>query len=409
MKILHTADWHLGKRLDRFSRLPEQHQVLAEICEIADREAVDAVVIAGDIFDTFNPPVEAVELFYRTAKRLADQGRRAVVAIAGNHDSPDRVETADPLARECGIILSGYPHSRVAPFQLSDGISVRESQPGFIAIELPGDLPELRLILTPYANEVRMRTSLGFEDREARLREVLQSHWQELADRYCDTSGINLLVTHLFMVPEGSENEADLIEPDDEKSILHVGGAQAVFTGNIPRQIQYTALGHLHRQIRLQAPGGPAAYSGSPLAYSMSEADQRKHVLIVEAMPGQTAALRAVPLSAGRPLLRARFESVDAAVHWLQAHPDALVEITMATDRYIGGADRQRLGEAHQGIVAIIPEINPEQGDARDGGRRIDLSQSMESLFINYFEYRNGQAPDEGLLKIFREVVAGDE
>ncbi|MCB0293286.1 MAG: exonuclease subunit SbcD, partial [Calditrichaeota bacterium] len=101
MKILHTADWHLGKRLERFSRLEEQREVLEEICGIAEQEAVDAVIIAGDIYDTFNPASEAVELFYKTVKRLADEGRRAVVAIAGNHDSPDRFAAPEPLAREC--------------------------------------------------------------------------------------------------------------------------------------------------------------------------------------------------------------------------------------------------------------------------------------------------------------------
>ncbi|NQX80640.1 MAG: exonuclease subunit SbcD, partial [Flavobacteriaceae bacterium] len=70
MKILHTADWHLGKKLENFSRLEEQHLVLDEICEKAENIEVDVVLIAGDIFDTFNPPTEAVKLFYRTVKRL---------------------------------------------------------------------------------------------------------------------------------------------------------------------------------------------------------------------------------------------------------------------------------------------------------------------------------------------------
>lgn len=101
MKILHTADWHLGKRLDNFNRLEEQIAVLKEICQIADDQAVDAVIIAGDIFDTFNPPVEAIELLYKTLKRLTKKSKRPVIAIAGNHDSPSRIDSPDPLAREC--------------------------------------------------------------------------------------------------------------------------------------------------------------------------------------------------------------------------------------------------------------------------------------------------------------------
>ena len=81
MKILHTADWHLGKKLDRFSRLEEQIEVLEEIIGVADEKAVDLVLIAGDLFDNFNPSVEAIELFYKTLKRLTSHGKRPVIAI----------------------------------------------------------------------------------------------------------------------------------------------------------------------------------------------------------------------------------------------------------------------------------------------------------------------------------------
>ncbi len=126
MKILHTSDWHLGKRLENFSRLEEQQAVLNEICEIADNENVDAVLVAGDLFDTFNPPTEAVDLFYKTLKRLTNGGKRPVIAIAGNHDSPDRIEAPDPLARECGIIFTGYPNSVVPEFELETGLKILE-------------------------------------------------------------------------------------------------------------------------------------------------------------------------------------------------------------------------------------------------------------------------------------------
>ena len=121
MRILHTSDWHLGKRLDDFSRLDEQREVLNEIIEIANEQDVDAVLIAGDLFDTYNPPTEAVDLFYRSLKRLTNNGSRPVIAIAGNHDSPDRIESPDPLARECGIVFIGYPNTVVPPFELESG------------------------------------------------------------------------------------------------------------------------------------------------------------------------------------------------------------------------------------------------------------------------------------------------
>src|SRR5690554_4997021 len=164
MKILHTADWHLGKRLDDFSRLEEQRAVLEEIVDIAEREAVDAVVVAGDLYDSFNPSTEAIELFYKTLKRLADDGKRPVIAIAGNHDSPDRVEAPDPLARECGILFAGYPHSTPVPFTLDSGLRLTKADEGFMELQLPHNDAPLRVLLTPYANEFRLKTYLGHEE-----------------------------------------------------------------------------------------------------------------------------------------------------------------------------------------------------------------------------------------------------
>ena len=173
MKILHTSDWHLGKRLENFSRLEEQQAVMQEICEIADREEADIVVVAGDLFDTFNPPTEAIDLLYKTLKRLTANGYRPVIAIAGNHDSPDRIEAPDPLARECGIIFAGYPNVQVSSFTLETGLKVLKTDEGFLEIALPGSNIPLRILITPYASEYRLRTFLGEENSEDELRALL--------------------------------------------------------------------------------------------------------------------------------------------------------------------------------------------------------------------------------------------
>ena len=407
MKILHTADWHLGKRLERFSRLEEQREVLEEICGIAELEAVDAVIIAGDIYDTFNPASEAVELFYKTVKRLADEGRRAVVAIAGNHDSPDRFAAPEPLARECGIVLSGYPHSVIEPFALKKGIAVTRADAGFLELKLPAAKAPLRLLLTPYANEKRLKTCLGFEDSEEEMRALLQAHWQRLAKKYCNKKGVNLLAAHLFMIRKGQQPPE---EPEDEKPILHVGGAQAVYSENLPKQIQYAALGHLHRKHLVSSKPCPVLYSSSPLAYSMSEADQDKYVIIVEAEPGQPAAYREVPLKSGKRLLRERFETVDAAVAWLEAHPRSLVELTLATDDFLTAEERRRLYSAHEGIVAIIPVVKSAPDATGESRREINLDQSMEVLFRDYFRYRHqDQEPPDDLMALFREILSAEE
>ncbi len=406
MKILHTADWHLGKKLDNISRLDEQKAVLEEICLLADEHQVDAILIAGDLFDNFNPSAEATELLYSTLHRLSNNGTRAVVAIAGNHDSPERIEVPDALARACGIIFVGYPNTQPKPFETQGGIKVTQTDCGFIALALPQTSTPLRLILTPYANEIRLKSYLGIADTEASLREHLQQHWQKLADKYFDDKGVNILMTHLFMMQKDGEQPE---EPDDEKPILHIGGASAVYSENIPSQTQYVALGHLHRHQTIDLQPCPMIYASSPLAYSFSEANQTKYVVLLEAQANQPIIYKALPLSAGKRLLRAKFEAVDDALAWLEAHQDAIVQITMVTEQYLEAADKKRLMEAHPAMMPIIPEVkNNSTQQGLQGIVSLD-GKSLEELFIEYFRSSKegkGQNPSATLLNLFKEVTS---
>jgi len=406
MRILHTSDWHLGKHLNNFSRHPEQEEVLNEICKIADKEDVNAVIIAGDLFDTFNPPIESTELFYKTLKRLSNNGKRAVIAIAGNHDSPDRIEAPDPLARECGIIFAGYPNSIITPFELETGLKVTHSQEGFISLMLPGIAEPLRILMTPYANEFRLKTFLGSEDSEAELRTVLQEKWHQLVDLHCDTNGINILLTHLMFMNKGEELPE---EPDDEKPILHVGGAQIIYSENIPKQIQYTALGHLHRKQRVSSDAGPVFYSGSPLSYSFSEANQKKYVLVAEIEAGTSSIIKEIELTKGKKLLRKRAETIEEAINWLIESPDSLVELTMATDTYLTAEERKQLYGVHEGIVSLIPDVKNQNEWNNSLNHNIDLNKGIEELVGEYFKHAKGQEPNENILKLFKEVLSEED
>lgn len=406
MKILHTADWHLGKRLSTFSRLEEQREVLEEICEIAEREAVDVVIVAGDLFDNFNPSSEATELLYSTLHRLSDNGSRSIVAIAGNHDSPERVEVPDALARACGIIFTGYPNTEIKTFRTQAGLEVIKTDKGFAELMLPSCSFPLRLILTPYANELRLKKDLGVEDSEDALRIHLQNHWQELADKYFDNQGVNILVTHLFFMKKGGEMTE---EPEDEKPI-NVGGASAIFSENVPLQTQYVALGHLHRFQTIDKYPCPMVYSSSPLAYSFAEENQTKYVILLNAEPDKIIDYQPIALIKGKKLLRAKFDNIDAAVAWLEVNTDALVEITIVSESYLEMTDKRRLQEAHSGLIQIVPEIKSQREGVAEG-TKIDLSMGMEELFIAYFKKHNegkGQNPSEGLLSIYKEVLGED-
>lgn len=402
MKILHTADWHLGKMLEAHSRLEEQSQVLEQICTIADEQQVDAIIVAGDIFDTFNPSIEASELLFRTLYRLSHNGTRAVIAIAGNHDSPDRIDMPDALARVCGILFTGAPIPTIQPIQTVGGISTLQTDKGFVELKLPNSPYPLRLILTPFCNELRLKKYLGNEDKEASMRSLLATHWAALADKYCDDKGVNILVSHLYMMQEGGTPPQ---EPEDGEKLIMVGGAQAIYTQQIPPQIQYTALGHLHRYQNVGAGNQLVVYSGSPLAYSFAEANQPKYVAILHATPNAPIEIEKISLLEGKKLLRQRFESIDEAIVWLENHQDAWVQVTIATEKYLSSAETNRLRQAHKGIVYIIPELIGNTTSNQSSAAINIAEQSIETLFEQFFTHKKGTPPNDELKSLFTEIL----
>lgn len=403
IKILHTADWHLGKRLQEYSRIEEQKLVLAEICEIADRENVDLVLLAGDIFDSFNPSHEAVELLYKTLHKLSKNGERPIVAISGNHDSNQFIEAPDPLARELGIFFYSSFQTILPLRKLDSGIEITASDSGFMEMRLPRfDFP-IRILLAPYANEVSLKTYLGEDDREAEFRNILTDKWTKLAEANCDTSGVNLLIGHFYFAKEGEPLEA---EPESERPILHVGGTQALFTSSIPSQIQYAALGHLHRYHAVSKSPQPAVYASSPLAYSFSEADQQKQVVLIEAEPGTPVTYSTISLTSGRPLYRMKFDNLPETLKWLEENPYCFVELTFVADTSIEASTRKAIMKAHDGIVNLIPQLKDRGGSESSALKVEDLGKDMTSLFSLFYQSEKGEQPNAEILALFHEVIS---
>ncbi len=399
MRILHTADWHLGKRLDRFSRLEEQVLLMDEIVQIADEQNVDLVLIAGDLFDNFNPGVDAVELFYKTLKRLSLNGKRPVIAIAGNHDSPNLINAPDPLARECGIILIGHPKTKINPFETAY-FRISKSEEGFVELILKNSETPIRILHTPYANEIRLKEYFG-ENKEEEINKVLAEKWKQLADQFCDENGINILTAHLYMNKKGA---GILEEPEGEKPIK-IGNADLIFSDIIPDQIQYTALGHLHGFQNIGTPEKPVIYSSSPLCYSFSEAGQKKYISVVNAERGKNVSFEKVQLKNGKSLVRKTFDSIDKAVSWLAENQNTFVELTMESPTFLTADERKLLYQAHHGIVYLIPKIKNHEFN-ENAVHEINLNQNIESLFQEYFKSKNGgQEANEDLMNLFNEIL----
>ncbi|NIF07017.1 exonuclease subunit SbcD [Chryseobacterium sp. Tr-659] len=399
MKILHTADWHLGKRLDRFSRMEEQIMVMEEIIGIADEVQADLILVAGDLFDNFNPGVEAVELFYKTLKRLSLNGKRPVIAISGNHDSPNMINAPDPLARECGIILIGHPKAEITPFG-TEYFKILNSKEGFIELKIENiDFP-VRILHTPYANEIRLKEYFG-ENKEEEINKVLSGTWKNLADQFCDEQGVNLLTAHLYMNKRGNEI---LEEPEGEKPIK-IGNADLIFSDIIPDQIQYTALGHLHSFQNIGTKDKPVVYSSSPLCYSFSEAGQTKYVSILDAEPGKRVSYEKKALQSGRVLVRKTFASVESAVQWLNENPNTFIELTLESETFLTADERRLIYQSHDGIVHLIPKVRSKESTEQQS-QEINLNQNIEVLFKDYFKSKNGgQEANEELMNLFNEIL----
>ena len=398
MKILHTADWHLGKRLDRFSRLEEQVLVMNEIVEIADEQKVDMVLIAGDLFDNFNPSVEATELFYKTLKQLSLNGKRPVIAISGNHDSPNFIDAPNPLARECGIILIGHPNAKINDFEL-EHFKIANSKEGFLELQIKNQDFPIRILHTPYANEIRLKEYFG-ENKEDELNKILAENWKNLADEFCDENGVNLLMAHLYMNKKGAPI---LEEPEGEKPIK-IGNADLIFSDSIPGQIQYTALGHLHAFNNIGTIEKPVVYSSSPLCYSFSEAGQTKYISLIEAIPNQEVSFEKIALKNGKSLVRKTFDSVEKTVNWLMENQNSFVEITLESETFLKAEERKQIYQSHPGIVHLIPKIK-NQEIFENQVQEINLNQDILPLFRDYFKSKNaGQKPNEDLINLFNEI-----
>lgn len=407
MRILHTADWHLGRRLEGRSRHEEQERVLDEICHIVDDGAIDAVIVAGDVFDAYNPPAESEALFYRTMTRLSNGGRRAVVVIAGNHDSPDRLIASDPYARALGITTIGYPKDIPALYDGgSDQVACIESAPSFIRLRLPRSNQLLGVLALPYPSESRLRELLTVDVENEEQATIDYNHrvrtFLDDCSRRFQPDQVNIITSHLFVA--GGE------ECESERQI-QVGGLYTIDPFSFPSSASYVALGHLHRAQTFQGREGiPVRYSGSILQYSFSEAEQQKSVTILE--QGDTGFTHTtIPLREGRTLRRWIIEGgLPELEHRLaETGPDDLLSITVTLDEPPAPDYMSNLRRAHHGIVLCNTRYHRLAGE--NGELVVDIEAlPLDEQFRRFVAARFNEPCSNEVLKLFLELAAtGDE
>ena len=383
MNILHTSDLHLGKRLFDRERLSEQEEVLSEIAEICEKENVSLVLIAGDVFDTFLPPSEAEELFFRAVKKLAGD-RRAVVIVSGNHDDGVRLAAGAPLAEEEGIYLFGN-RPRVFPTGGSRPVHAAEAGEYYVVIEdETGDKVYINAL--PYPNEARFKEGKSEETFSEKM-----ERWIARGDEGYRGDMPHILLSHLFVAGgKVSESERD----------IDLGGARAVPVRLLPQE-GYVALGHLHRPQQI----GNARYSGSVLQYSFDEANTEKSVLLFSTEGKGFSAVRTIPLHAGRRLVRLECDSVASALGLLPKYENCYIELTIHLSGPLTAGETKSLRDASEGLVSIIPRVHSEEKIAVE--RRALLKR--EELFSLYYRSVYGEEPNGELTRAFLSLLREEE
>jgi exonuclease SbcD len=375
MKILHTGDWHVGKVLRGLARLDEQRAVLGEIVEVARREQPDLVAIAGDVFESAAPPPDAQALAWKTVLDLRATGAHVVV-IAGNHDPADSFDALRPVFAGSDITVVGRP---------------RRPEDGGV-VELTTRTGERCVVgLLPFVSQrgvvkAAELFALDLSDLAAVYATRLTRLIEALADRF-RSDAVNLLVVH-GTVRGGKHGGGER----DAQTVFDY-----TFPGNaFPASVSYVALGHLHRRQELPAPC-PVWYSGSPFGVDFGEESDTKGVLLVEALVGRPAQVRAVPLASARRLRTVR-GTVGALVAEGATYGDDLLRVVVTEPARAGLVEEVRVALPNALEVRVERRDEPATASAARGvGQR-----SARELFAAYCDEQN--IADERLVRLFDEL-----
>jgi len=378
MKILHTADWHVGKVLKNQPRFDEQRAVLRDLVRVANDEDVDLVIVAGDLFETAAPNPAAQGLVMQTLMALRAEGRHVVV-LAGNHDNPRLVQDVyRPVLGELGLHVIGTPQRPD-----NGGTVTLDTRSGERAVVAA--LPFLSHRHAVRAAEVLLHDpSKHNQDYANRVRAIVDTLCAGFTG---DT--VNLVTTHATLL--GGRWGGG------ERSVQTLLGYE-VPPDTFPASTHYAALGHLHR---FQEIGGPCpiAYSGSPLALDFGEEDNQSVAVIVHVTPDSRAKIRPVPLTGGRALATLR-GTLDEVVAAGEEAGDAFLRVILTQRASAGLADLVREKLPNTLDVQIDEKFRASTGA---GVVRSRIGRAPTDLFADFLSEREIEDPRLGAM--FAELL----
>lgn len=380
MKLLHTSDWHLGRAFHRVNMLGAQAEFIGHLVTTVREREVDAVVVSGDVYDRAVPPLAAVELYDDALHRLAELDVPTVM-ISGNHDSARRLGVGAGLIGRAGIHLRTAPSAAGTPVMLTDS---------------HGDVAFYGL---PYLEPALVKDEFGVDKagHEAVLAAAMDRVRADLATRADGTRSV--VLAHAF-VTGGA--------PSDSERDISVGGVSAVPAG-VFDGVDYVALGHLHGSQTITE---RVRYSGSPLAYSFSEADHRKSMWLVDLGADGSIEAERVDCPVPRRLarIRGRLEEL-LADPGPARHEDAWVEATL-TDPVRPAEPMARLCERFPHTLSLVFDPDRDEDESEVSYARRLAGRSDQQIAEDFVAHVRGAGPDaheQGVLRDAFDVVRADE
>jgi exonuclease SbcD len=373
MRILHTSDWHLGRSFHREGMLAHQAAHVDHLLAVVESEKVDLVVVSGDVYDRALPHVDAVRLADETLARLA-ASRARVVLTSGNHDSAQRLGFSSRLIDAAGVFIRTDASSVGTPVVLED-------EHGPVAVHG-----------IPYLDPDAVREPWGLPGRshEAALTEAMRRIRVDLAGRSKATRSV--VLAHAFVAGA---------EPSDSERDISVGGVSLVPT-SVFDDIDYVALGHLHGRHTLT---DSIRYSGSPLAYSFSEATQRKGSWLVDLGPDGTTACEFLEAPVPRPLARLRGTIAELlADPRLAVHEQSWIQVTLTDDsRPVQAMDRLRARFPH----TLVLGFEPRAGDPASVPTARLQGRSDHQIALDFVAEMRGAAATSDEATLLRDAFDG--
>ncbi|MBR0150313.1 MAG: exonuclease SbcCD subunit D C-terminal domain-containing protein [Synergistaceae bacterium] len=333
MRILHTSDWHIGKKLMEHERLDEFRKFFAWLEDVIQRKNIDALVVAGDIFDNGKPSTDSQEIYYTFLGRVAGKSCRHIIITSGNHDSPQFIDAPSEIMSRCDIHVIG-----------------RASDDEIITLRDSNGSPEMIVCAVPFLHDSDIRTAKAedkFQDIERQIKAGIANHYAEIFTRAREIRGgydIPIIAMgHLFL-------EAGKTYGEEGERNAYLGTAIKLGSDIFPEDIAYTALGHLHSPQNVGREN--IRYSGSPITLSFGEWDSQKgqkSVSVVDFDGRNFAGVKeiAVPVSQKMARVAGDTAGIETEIRRLvEADESVWIEVT-----YTGDVKPENLQERLEDIV----------------------------------------------------------